>query len=230
MEMPDPRLQAAVDANRADLLLFHTGDSISPARWRGGEPSALEAASMVVTLDRFGFAAEAGEVLRARPWRPPGGDSGRLRNWEAHAGALWAIAEHHRLTGDAALLGELIPAVREGVRFLLGHHVVANLPYEDGFWFVRALVDGAWLLRLAGDAPSAEEAETSGRPAARCHHRLARTGRRPPRPSGHARRPGPGLRRRHDRLARGLRSARSPSARGPVGERARWTSCGSASA
>ena len=161
VELPDPRLQAAVEANRADLLLFHTGDNVSPAPWARAETSVLEAASMVVTLDRFGFASEAAQVLRARPWRAPGSDSGRLRNWEAHAGALWAIAEHHRLTGDTALLGELIPAVREGARVLLGHHVVANLPYEDGFWFVRALVDAAWLLRLAGDGPVAEEAETA---------------------------------------------------------------------
>jgi hypothetical protein len=161
VELPDPRLQAAIDANRADLLVFHTGDNVTPAPWARGETSVLEAASMVVTLDRFGFASEAGEVLRARPWRAPGGDSGRLRNWEAHAGALWAIAEHHRLTGDTALLGELIPAVREGVRVLLGHHVVANLPYEDGFWFVRALVDGAWLLRLAGGGTVADEAEAA---------------------------------------------------------------------
>jgi hypothetical protein len=153
LELPDARLQAAVDANRADLLLFHAGD----------KTSFLEAASLVVTLDRFGFTSEATDVLRARPWRSPGSDSGRLANWEAHAGALWAIAEHFRLTGDSALLGELIPAVREGVRYLLGHHVVARLPYEDGFWFVRALVDGAWLLRMAGDGPSAEEAETAAK-------------------------------------------------------------------
>ena len=159
LDLPDPRLQAAVEANRADLLVFHTGTDITPARWHAGDASFLEAASMVVTLDRFGFTTEAAEVLRARPWRSPGSDSGSLRNWEAHAGALWAIAEHHRLTGDSDLLGELIPAVREGVRFLLGHHVVASLPYEDGFWFVRSLVDGASLLRLAGDVSSAQEAE-----------------------------------------------------------------------
>ncbi|HKY74543.1 MAG TPA: hypothetical protein VJS45_00270, partial [Acidimicrobiia bacterium] len=161
VELPDPRLQAAFEACRADLLLFHTGDSVTPAPWTGREPSVLQAASMVVTLDRFGFSSEAAQVLRARPWRAPGTDSGRLRHWEAHAGALWAIAEHYRLTGDSALLGELISAVQEGVRVLLGHHVVANLAYEDGFWFMRALVDGAWLLRLAGDGLSAQEAETA---------------------------------------------------------------------
>src|SRR5581483_7444689 len=156
---PDSRLQEAVDANRADLLLFHGGPGIAPAPWGGEGSSFLEAASLVVALDRFGFHGEAGEVLAARPWRSPGSDSGRLRNWEAHAGALWAIAEHHRLTGDTALLGELVPAVREAVRLLSGHHVVARLPHEDGFWLVRALVDGAWLLRLAGDPAVADEAD-----------------------------------------------------------------------
>jgi len=159
VELPDSRLQSAIDANRAALLLFHTGQGMAPAPWGGDPSSFLEAASLVVTLDRYGFHSEAGEVLRARPWRSPGGDSGRLQNWEAHAGALWAIGEHHRLTADTALLGELIPAVREGVRVLSGHHVVARLPYEDGFWLVRALVDGAWLLRLAGDPAAADEAD-----------------------------------------------------------------------
>jgi hypothetical protein len=161
LELPDPRLQAAVDANRAALLLFHTGQDVAPAPWSTNSASFLEAAALVVTLDRFGFHAEAGEVLRARPWRSPGSDAGSLRQWEAHAGALWAIGEHHRLTADATLLGELVPAVREGVRLLSGHHVVANLPYEDGFWLVRALVDGAWLLRLAGDGPAADDADTA---------------------------------------------------------------------
>jgi hypothetical protein len=148
LELPDSGLQSAVDANRADLLLFHTGPGVNPSPWRG-DPSFLESASLVVTLDRYGFHTEAREVLRSSP----------RRTWEAHAGGLWAIAEHHRLTGDAGLLGELIPGVRDGVRVLAGHHVVTNLPYEDGFWLIRALADGAWLLRLAGDAVAADEAD-----------------------------------------------------------------------
>jgi hypothetical protein len=59
------------------------------------------------------------------------------------------------------LLAELIPAVRESLRLLQGHHGMANLPYEHSFWFVRALVDGAWLLRLAGEGPAADEAEAA---------------------------------------------------------------------
>jgi len=161
LDLPDSRLGAAVDANRADLLLFHTGAGITPSPRAGRPVSFRESAPMVVTLDRFGFHAEAAEVLRARPWRSPARDSGRFSVWEAYAAALWAIAQHHRMTGDAAVVGELIPAVREGVRLLAGHHVVAGLPYQQGFWCLRGLVDGAGLLRLAGDGPTADEAETA---------------------------------------------------------------------
>jgi hypothetical protein len=31
VELPDARLQAVIDANRADLLLFHTGNNVTPA-------------------------------------------------------------------------------------------------------------------------------------------------------------------------------------------------------
>jgi hypothetical protein len=162
-DLPDSRLGAAVDANRAFLLLFHTGDGITPTpRVPASRPvSFREAAPMVVALDRFGFHSEAAEVLRARPWRSPGSDSGRFLVWEAYAGGLWALAEHHRMTGDTALVGELIPAVREAVRILAGHHVVTGLPYQQGFWCVRGLVDGAWLLRLAGDETGALGAEAA---------------------------------------------------------------------
>ena len=156
--LPDPGLQSAVDANRAGLLLFHTGGAVAPAV-RGAPGSFLESASVLVTLDRFGFHAEAAEVLRAHPWSWWGVDPG-LPGREAHAGAVWAIAEHHRLTADGGLLGELVPAVRESVR-LLAQPPAAKLPYESAFWFVRALVDGAWLLRLAGDGAAAEQAEAA---------------------------------------------------------------------
>src|SRR5581483_9200640 len=95
------------------------------------------------------------------PWRAPGRDSGRFLVWEAYAGGLWALAQHHRMTFDTALLGELAPAVREAVRLLAGHHVVTGLPYQQAFWCVRGLVDGAWLLRLAGDHGGAAEAEAA---------------------------------------------------------------------
>jgi hypothetical protein len=161
IELPDARLQAAVGANRASLLLFHTGNGITAAPWTGGDVPVGGTASMVVALDRFGFHTEAGEVLRASGWWGTRTDARQTRRPERYAGVLWAIAEHHRLTGDAGLLGELAPTVREGVRLLAGHHDTADLSYELAFWCVRGLTDGAWLLRLAGDGPGADEAETA---------------------------------------------------------------------
>ena len=117
----------------------------------------------------------------------PAGDSGSLRNWEAHAGALWAIAEHHRLTGDVALLGELIPAVRGGdAGSWPAITSWPSCPTSTGFWWLRGLVDGAWLLRLAGDGHGGRGGRGGRRPAPRRDHGLAGAGRRPPRTSRHA--------------------------------------------
>jgi hypothetical protein len=161
LSLPDARLQAAVDANRGYLLLFHTGQGITPAPWAGDGVPSGEAASMVVTLDRFGFHAEAAEVLRATAWRSAGGDSAPLRQPASHAGTLWAIAEHHRLTGDAALLGDVVPLVRAGIRALAGESATGLQPYEQAFWRLRGLVDGAWLLRLTGDGVGADAADAA---------------------------------------------------------------------
>jgi hypothetical protein len=88
LDLPAGRLADAVEANRRYLLLWHTpGYQASPAsRWP-------EAALGVVALDRYGFHAEAAEVLAAGGvgWRPA-----------AVGAALWALAEHGRLTGDAS--------------------------------------------------------------------------------------------------------------------------------
>ncbi len=160
LELPDGRLQAAVDANRGYLLLFHTGQGITPAPWAGGDVAYGEAASMVVTLDRFGFHTEAGEVLRGTVQRGPLGGSPPPGRPEAHGAMVWAIAEHHRLTGDAAL-GDLIPLVRDGIRVLAGDAGAGGQPFEHAFWRLRGLVDGAWLLRLAGEGVAADEAEAA---------------------------------------------------------------------
>ena len=175
---------------------------------------------MVVALDRFGFHGEAAEVLRARPWRSPRGDAGRLRHWAAHAGALWAIAQHHRLTGDAA------PARRarsrpcgKGPGSWPGITSCPSCPTSRGSGACGALVDAAWLLRLAGDGPSAEEAEAAAgqlRDAITASLEVAATRLgRLAMPAGAE----PGSRRRHDRLAGGLRPARPAAGRRSLGRR-----------
>ncbi|MGH8974991.1 MAG: hypothetical protein ACRD0C_17535, partial [Acidimicrobiia bacterium] len=106
------------------------------------------------------------------------------REWDANGAAIWAIAEHHRLTGDAALLTELLPSIRKGARWIArkrrerrrnAPEVQGLLPpgisaehlgpfdfyYWDDFWSLRGLLDAAGLLRAAGDGEAAEEAEVA---------------------------------------------------------------------
>lgn len=186
LELPDPRLQAAVDANRAYLLVFHDGDEITPGPFTYHRFWFRDAAYQLVALDRFGFHAEAAEVLGSYPRRQQadGFFASQRREWDANGAAIWAIAEHHRLTGDTALLAELLPAVRKGARWIArkrrerrrnAPEVQGLLPpgisaehlgpfdfyYWDDFWCLRGLLDATWLLRGAGDSEAAAEAEAA---------------------------------------------------------------------
>lgn len=181
--LPDPRLQAAVDSNRAFLLLFHDGDEITPGPFTYHRFWFRDAAYMLAALDRFGFHAEVAEVLRSYPGRQQadGFFASQRREWDANGAAIWTIAEHHRLTGDGALLDELLPAVRKGARWIIrkrrerrraAPEVQGLLPpgisaehlgpfdyyYWDDFWSLRGLLDAAWLLGLGGDGEAAAEA------------------------------------------------------------------------
>jgi hypothetical protein len=186
--LPDPRLQAAVDANRAAMLLFHDGDEITPGPFTYHRFWFRDAAYQLAALDRYGFHAEAAEVLRSYPRRQQadGFFASQRREWDANGAAIWTMAEHHRLTGDEALLAELLPSIRKGARWIArkrrerrrnAPEVQGLLPpgisaehlgpfdfyYWDDFWSLRGLLDAAGLLRAVGDGEAAEEAEAAAR-------------------------------------------------------------------
>jgi hypothetical protein len=185
--LPDPRLQAAVDANRAYMLLLHDGDEITPGPFTYHRFWFRDAAYQLTAMDRWGFHAEAAEVLRSYPRRqnPDGFFASQRREWDANGAAMHAMAEHHRLTGDRRLLQDLLPSVRRGVRWIARKRrrgrrpdpdVEGLLPpgisaehlgpfdyyYWDDFWCWRGLLDAAELLRAGGDGPGAAEAERLG--------------------------------------------------------------------
>lgn len=186
VRLPDARLQAAVDANRAYLLLFHDGDEITPGPFTYHRFWFRDAAYLLAALDRYGFHAEAAAVLRSYPERQQadGFFLSQRREWDSNGAALWTIAEHHRLAGDAELLGELLPAVRKASHWIARKrsHGPRGAPdlqgllpagisaehlgpfdryYWDDFWSLRGLLDAAWLLRLGGDEGAAAEAEAT---------------------------------------------------------------------
>lgn len=151
MTLPDARLQAAVDANRAYLLMRATADvpTVDGAR-----------AGVVRALDAFGFHAESAEAL-----------AGAVTPWSA--GTLVALADHHRLIGTAgpdrdtatlnrravdgvvAAIQALLRPPRRGFR----RPEPADRDYRTEAEVVRGLLDGAWLLRLGDDEATAAKAE-----------------------------------------------------------------------
>jgi len=183
--VPDEKLQRAIDANRAYMLLFHDGDEITPGPFNYHRFWFRDAAYQLAALDRWGFAAEVAEVLRSYPRRqhPDGFFSSQRLEWDSNGAALYAIAEHHRLTGDDELLRTLLPSVHRGARWIRrkrrerrrhGAEVQGLLPagisaehlgpfdfyYWDDLWAWRGLIDAAELFRRVGDDEKAAACTT----------------------------------------------------------------------
>jgi hypothetical protein len=181
--LPPSRLASAVEANRRFLLLFHEGADVVPGPFTYHRFWFRDAAYLVTALDRFGFHDEAAEVIRHFPSRQrvDGFFFSQRQEWDANGAALWAMAEHWRLTGDLSAID--VDAVGKAVRWIerkrrakrrrADPELAGLMPpsisaehlgpfdyfYWDDFWSLRGLRDGAALLRAAGDGPGAAEAE-----------------------------------------------------------------------
>lgn len=181
--LPDSRLQQAVDANRAFLLVLHDPGAVTPGPYTYHRFWFRDAAYQVAALDRWGFHEEADDVLRSYPGRQraDGFFYSQWREWDANGCAIWTVAEHHRLTGDLALLRELAGPVARGAdwiartcadregkvpeaRGLLPAGVSAEHlgPYDyyywDNLWAWRGLLDAAAVAEWAGDLEAAARA------------------------------------------------------------------------
>lgn len=132
--LPESRLASAVEANRGALLLF-----------RAGGPASVAAA-----LDHYGFSREAAEALSPPP--------ARRRTLDAQA--LWATAEHWRLTGSVEHVdAEAVFKSARSIDQSRGDDRDGGASYGDRFWSLRGLLDGAALLRALGADPVADECD-----------------------------------------------------------------------
>jgi hypothetical protein len=185
LELPDARLSEAIDANRRFLLLLHDGDEITPGPTTYHRFWFRDAAYLLAALDRYGFHAEAAQVLASYPGRQhaDGFYFSQRHEWDANGAALWSLAEHWRLTRDAELLQPMVNSIAKGVRWierkrhskqrrrdpalrgLLPAGVSAehlgpfDYYYWDDFWALRGLIDGAELLRATGEAAAGADAD-----------------------------------------------------------------------
>jgi hypothetical protein len=183
LELPPGRLAEAVEANRRYMLLFHDGSEITPGPYTYHRFWFRDAAYMVTALDRYGFHKEAAEVISHFPDRQhlDGFFFSQRQEWDANGAALWAMAEHWRLTRDLDCVDT--EAVDKGVRWIERKRhtkrrrtdpaVRGLLPasvsaehlgpfdyfYWDDFWSLRGLLDGALLLRQAGESEAAAVVE-----------------------------------------------------------------------
>jgi hypothetical protein len=183
LELPPGRLAEAVEANRRFMLLFHDGADITPGPYTNHRFWFRDAAYLLGAMDRYGFHRESAEVLASFPDRQHA--DGRFfsegQECDANGAALHAMAEHHRLTGDVAIIDP--ESVWRGVRWIerkrhtkrrgrdpelqglmpasmsAEHLGPFDYSYWDSFWSLRGLIDGAHLLRAAGREAEATQAD-----------------------------------------------------------------------
>jgi hypothetical protein len=191
LELPDPQLAEAVDANRRFLLLLLDGDEITPGPSTYHRFWFRDAAYMLAALGSYGFHDEVAKVLRSYPrrQRTDGFFFSQRQEWDANGAALWALAQHWRLTRDRELVEGMVDPIAAGVQWIerkrhragrkrrgrgpVDERLEGLLPpgvsaehlgpydhfYWDDFWGVAGLRAGAELLRAAGEGPAADDAD-----------------------------------------------------------------------
>jgi hypothetical protein len=184
--LPDEQMQEAVDANCRFLLVLHDGADITPGPSTYHRFWFRDATYLLAALDRYGFHAQAAEVLASYPGRQrvDGFFLSQPREWDANGCALWALAEHWRLTRDRDLLDATVGAVAKGAHWIdrkrrttgrRAPELYGLLPagvsaehlgpfdyfYWDDFWGVGGLRAAAELLAAAGERDAAEEVTRS---------------------------------------------------------------------
>jgi hypothetical protein len=184
--LPDDRLAAAVDANRRFLLLLHDGDEITPGPSTYHRFWFRDAAYLLGALDRYGYHAEVAQVLRSYPGRQhaDGFFFSQRKEWDANGAALHALAQHWRMSRDAALVESMVGPIAKGVHWIdrkrHARKAKRNDPalrglfpagvsaehlgpfdyfYWDDFWGVAGLRAGAELLRAVDQQDAAADAE-----------------------------------------------------------------------
>jgi hypothetical protein len=183
LELPDPRLQEAVDANRRYLLLFHDGDEITPGPTTYHRFWFRDAAYMIGALDRYGFHDEAAQVLASYPERQrvDGFFFSQRHEWDANGCALWTMAHHWRLTRDRDLLQESLASIVRGLHWIerkrrtkrrrdpalegllpagisAEHLGPFDFFYWDDLWGIAGMEAGAEMLEALGEHDGAADA------------------------------------------------------------------------
>ncbi|MCX7625612.1 MAG: hypothetical protein N2Z21_05310 [Candidatus Sumerlaeaceae bacterium] len=188
LTVPDARLSACFEANRATLLLLHDGANITAGPFTYHRHWFRDAAFMLNALEKLGYNMLCRQVLAtypARQWKN-GYFCAQKGEWDSNGEAIWSLVEHARFTRDMHFLGEVYPAIRRGAQWIehKRHDVTITkkkprglLPagfsaehlgpndfyYWDNFWSLRGLLDAAEAATLLGNRQEAEIFKTWAR-------------------------------------------------------------------
>jgi len=89
-----------------------------------------DAAYHLAALARLGFLRQAAEVLATWPGRQDRSGAWLAHGgaWDGTGGAIWALVDHVRLSGDLRLLKETWPALQKAARYLMSKQVDGLMP------------------------------------------------------------------------------------------------------
>ncbi len=106
IRVPDDVVQNAFEANKAFLLLFHDGNSITPGPFLYHHFWFRDAAFLLNALGQLGYHAQVKEVLKTYPryLRKDGYMQTQEGEWDSNGQALWTIEQYTRLSGDYEVL------------------------------------------------------------------------------------------------------------------------------
>lgn len=106
VQLPDENLTNAFESNKAYLLLFHDGDTITPGPFAYHQFWMRDAAYLLNALDKLGYHAETRAVIEKFHKRIQ--KDGYVRStegeWDSNGAAIWTMVEHARLSGNTDLL------------------------------------------------------------------------------------------------------------------------------
>ena len=161
LTVPDPALEATVEAGRRHLVLAHGGEDL--AAWPRRPLAWTEAAPVLGALGELGFAEEVEQILATIPERQS--LDGSLMGPDACAGAngaaLVAVARHWRLTRQRDLADRLVGPVAKAAHWIDKRRNARRGPTftpSDLRWSVRGLLDAASMLDDLGQPEVAADA------------------------------------------------------------------------
>ncbi len=171
LTVPDPALQAVIEAGRRHLVLAHGGDDL--AAWPRRPLEWTDAAPVLGALGAYGFSEEVEQVLATIPDRQAldGSLMGPVGCAGANGAALVAVARHWRLTRQPDEIERLIGPVAKAAHWIDKRRHARRGPTfsaEDLAWSVQGLVDVAAMLDDLGQPEVATDARrfaTSARDA-----------------------------------------------------------------